>query len=84
MLSLPKHPLLIYKRFCVAVTKEQVAKLRVMYASRGYISLAGKENDFDFSEHFTILRVGLKTQLKEETKRNKRMAMNFAKTQILE
>lgn len=65
--------------FCASVDISEVAKLDYVLTPGRYVGLADEEDDFDFKERFTALKVEFEAQLEEETRLNKAIAENLAK-----
>ena len=70
------------KGFCKAATIDEVKKLDYVLTPGRYVGLAEEEDDFDFNERFTKLKVEFEKQLKEETELNKRILENLAKVYL--
>jgi len=70
------------KGFCNAASIERVKKLDYVLTPGRYVGLADEEDDFDFNERFTSLKVEFEEQLKEETILNKRIVENLAKIEL--
>jgi type I restriction enzyme M protein len=65
--------------FCASTSYEKVKELDYVLTPGRYVGLADDEDDFDFNERFTALKVELETQLKEEEALNKAIAENLSK-----
>ncbi len=65
--------------FCASVPVERVKELDYVLTPGRYVGLPDEEDDFNFSERFTVLKAELEEQLKEEARLNKIIAENLAK-----
>ena len=65
--------------FCASVPLEKVAELDYVLTPGRYVGLADDEDEFDFKERFTSLKVEFEAQLAEEAKLNQAIAENLAK-----
>jgi type I restriction enzyme M protein len=65
--------------FCASVPIERVAELDYALTPGRYVGLPDDEDDFDFNERFTALKVELEEQLKEEERLNKLIVENLNK-----
>ena len=70
------------KGFCNSATIEKVRKLDYVLTPGRYVGLADTEDDFDFNERFTELKVEFDTQLKEEERLNKLILENLKKVKL--
>ena len=68
--------------FCSSATKERVAELDYVLTPGRYVGLAEEEDDFDFTERFTSLKVEFEAQLQEEAELNERILKNLSKIQM--
>lgn len=68
--------------FCASVPLEKVAELDYVLTPGRYVGLADDEDEFDFKEHFTSLKVEFEAQLAEEAKLNQAIAENLAKVTV--
>ncbi|WP_323116045.1 N-6 DNA methylase, partial [Klebsiella variicola] len=68
--------------FCASVAIDKVAELDYVLTPGRYVGLADEEDDFDFKERFTALKVEFEAQLEEEAKLNQAIAENLAKVMI--
>lgn len=67
------------KGFCKSATIEEVAALDYVLTPGRYVGLPDEEDDFDFNERFTKLKVEFEEQLKEEERLNKLILDNLNK-----
>ncbi len=70
------------KGFCNATSIERVKELDYVLTPGRYVGLAEEEDDFNFKERFTALKVEFEEQLKEEAILNERIAENLAKIEL--
>ncbi|MFH7045170.1 type I restriction-modification system subunit M [Acinetobacter johnsonii] len=68
--------------FCASVPLEKVAELDYVLTPGRYVGLADDEDEFDFKERFTSLKVEFEAQLAEEAKLNQAIAENLAKVMV--
>ncbi len=68
--------------FCASVPLEKVAELDYVLTPGRYVGLADDEDEFDFKERFTSLKVEFEAQLAEEAKLNQAIAENLAKVTV--
>ena len=52
--------------FCASVPLKKVAELDYVLTPGRYVGLADDEDEFDFKEHFTSLKIEFEAQLAEE------------------
>lgn len=65
--------------FCASVSIEQIKEFDYVLTPGRYVGLPDEEEDFNFAERFTALKVELEEQLKEEERLNKVIADNLSK-----
>ena len=70
--------------FCASVPIERVKELDYVLTPGRYVGLPDDDEDFNFAERFTSLRVKLEEQLKEEARLNKIIVENLSKIGIHE
>jgi len=70
------------KGFCNSTPIEQVRKLDYVLTPGRYVGLPDNEDDFDFKERFTKLKLELEEQLKEEEKLNVLITENLGKVKV--
>jgi len=70
------------KGFCNSTPIEQVRKLDYVLTPGRYVGLQDNEDDFDFKERFTKLKLELEEQLKEEEKLNVLITENLGKVKV--
>ncbi len=67
------------KGFCMAASIDRVKELDYVLTPGRFVGLAETEDDFDFAERFTSLKLEFETQLLEEKKLNERISNNLKK-----
>jgi type I restriction enzyme M protein len=70
--------------FCKSATLDEIKNLNYALTPGRYIGLPDDEDDFNFAERFTALKVELETQIAEEESLNKRIADNLSKILVHE
>ncbi|MFC2087813.1 N-6 DNA methylase [Bacteroidota bacterium] len=65
--------------FCSSTLVEKVKQLDYVLTPGRYVGLPEEEDDFDFNERFTALKVEFEEQLKEEKELNKKILENLSK-----
>ncbi len=70
------------KGFCCSASVDRVRELDYVLTPGRYVGLPDDEDDFDFEERFTKLRIELEEQLKEEIRLNKIIEQNLAKVRL--
>jgi len=70
------------KGYCSSTSIELVKELGYVLTPGRYVGLPVDDDDFDFEERFTKLKVEFETQLKEETRLNELILENLAKVKI--
>jgi len=65
--------------FCASAPISKVAELDYVLTPGRYVGLPDDEDDFDFKERFTALKVELEEQLKEEAQLNEIISANLSK-----
>ena len=68
--------------FCSSTSISKVADLDYVLTPGRYVGLPDDEDDFDFKERFTNLKLELETQFKEESKLNEIISTNLLKIKI--
>ena len=70
------------KGFCNSASIERVRELDYVLTPGRYVGLPDDEDDFDFNERFTKLKVEFEEQLKEEVRLNALILENLGKVKI--
>jgi type I restriction enzyme M protein len=70
------------KGFCNSASVERVKELDYVLTSGRYVGLPDDEDDFDFNERFSKLKVEFEEQLKEEARLNALIAENLRKVEL--
>lgn len=70
--------------FCSATPISKIKELDFVMTPGRYVGLPDDEDDFDFKERFTTLKVELEKQLKEEVQLNEMISANLQKIKINE
>ena len=70
--------------FCISVPVSKVKELDYVLTPGRYVGLPDDEDDFDFKERFTSLKLELESQLAEEEELNKTISENLLKIKINE
>lgn len=70
------------KGFCNSTSLERVQELDYVLTPGRYVGLADEEDDFDFNERFSKLKVEFEEQLKEEKILNAAIIKNLEKVKI--
>jgi type I restriction enzyme M protein len=65
--------------FCKAASIEEVTKLNFILTPGRYVGLPDEEDDFNFTERFTLLKAELEKQIAEEAELNKAITENLKK-----
>ncbi len=68
--------------FCKVATADEVKALNYVVTPGRYVGLPDEEDDFIFSERFTLLKTELENQIAEEDALNKRIATNLSKIKL--
>ena len=68
--------------FCASVPVSRVAELDYVLTPGRYVGLPEEEDDFNFAERFTALKVEFEEQLKEEERLNKVILENLGKIKL--
>jgi type I restriction enzyme M protein len=70
------------KGFCNSTSTERVRELDYVLTPGRYVGLPDNEDDFDFNERFTKLKLEFEEQLKEEVKLNSQILENLSKIKM--
>jgi len=70
------------KGFCASASIERVAELDYVLTPGRYVGLPDEDDDFNFTERFTLLKAEFEAQLHEEAVLNKAIAENLDKVKI--
>lgn len=70
------------KGFCCSASLERVKELDYVLTAGRYVGLPDDEEDFDFKERFSALKVEFEAQLLEETKLNQAIIENLARIEL--
>jgi type I restriction enzyme M protein len=70
------------KGFCCSAPIERVKELDYVLTAGRYVGLPDEEDDFNFNERFSALKVEFEMQLNEEAELNKAIMENLARIQI--
>jgi len=70
------------KGFCNSASIERVRELDCVLTPGRYVGLAVEEDDFDFNERFTRLKVEFEGQLVEEAELNRKILENLARVSL--
>ena len=70
--------------FCSSAPLIKVRELDYMLTPGRYVGLPDDEDDFDFKERFTELKIELENQIKEESRLNEIIESNLSKIKINE
>jgi type I restriction enzyme M protein len=70
------------KGFCASTSIERVKEMDYVLTPGRYVGLPDEDDDFDFKERFTALKVEFETQLLEETALNQAIAENLARVKM--
>lgn len=65
--------------FCKSVSIEEVKALNYIVTPGRFVGLQDDEDDFNFEERFTSLKIELEKQIDEETELNKRIKNNLSR-----
>lgn len=71
------------KGFCNSASIDRVRELDYVLTPGRYVGLPDDEDDFDFNERFTSLKVEFEEQLKEEEKLNVLILENLKKVKLI-
>lgn len=71
------------KGFCNSASIEQVKELDYVLTPGRYVGLTDDEDDFDFNERFTSLKLEFESQLAEEAKLNQAILYNLKKVNLV-
>jgi len=70
--------------FCASAPVSKVKELDYVLTPGRYVGLPDDEDDFDFNERFTALKVELEEQLKEEARLNEIILENLSKIKLMD
>jgi len=70
--------------FCASASTAKVKELDYVLTPGRYVGLPDDEDDFNFNELFTTLKVELEEQLKEEARLNEIISANLSKIKLYE
>jgi len=70
--------------FCASAPVNKVKELDYVLTPGRYVGLPDDEDDFDFNERFTALKVELEEQLKEEARLNEIILENLSKIKLMD
>lgn len=70
------------KGYCNSASIERVKELDYVLTPGRYVGLPDEEDDFDFKERFTGLKVEFEAQLNEEERLNKAIIENLKKVKL--
>ena len=70
--------------FCKSVPLDKIREKDYVLTPGRYIGLPGDEDDFNFAERFSKLKVELDEQMQEEVRLNELIRENLAKLEIKE
>jgi type I restriction enzyme M protein len=68
--------------FCKSVTIEEVKELNCVVTPGRYVGLLDEEDDFNFEERFSTLKIELQKQIAEENTLNKIIENNLSKINV--
>ncbi|MCL2026742.1 MAG: SAM-dependent methyltransferase [Leptospirales bacterium] len=70
------------KGFCNSASVERVKELDYVLTPGRYVGLPDEEDDFNFNERFSSLKLEFEEQLKEEARLNKVILENLKKVKV--
>ncbi len=76
------HPYEDIKGFCCAASIERVKELDFVLTAGRYVGLPDEEDDFNFNERFSALKIEFAAQLNEEAELNKAIMENLARIKL--
>ena len=76
------HPYEDIKGFCCSASIERVKELDYVLTAGRYVGLPDEEDDFNFNERFSALKIEFEAQLDEEAELNKAIMENLARIKL--
>ena len=70
------------KGFCCSASIERVKELDYVLTAGRYVGLPDEEDDFNFNERFSALKIEFAAQLNEEAELNKAIMENLARIKL--